>query len=256
MNIGLIGAGAIAEYALEQLSKEASLHVKKILVRDEVKYAHLVKQYGVELVTDIEDLLTDDIDMVAEAANIEAVKMYLPKVLEKKDAVVISIGAFSEQSFLQAITDCAAKSHHTLYLPSGAIGGLDLIQNAKSAGQLTKVKIATRKPASTLTDEPVQGELIVFSGPAKEAIKKYPKNVNVAIVLSLAGIGVSATEVELIADEKTDKNSHVIEVEGDFGQMRLEIANNPLPSNPNSSYLAAASLVSTLIRASKNIRIA
>ncbi len=256
MNIGFIGAGAIAEYALQQLSKEASLHVKKVLVRDRDKYAHLSDAYGVELVTDLKDLLTEDIDIVAEAANIDAVKMYLPEVLKKKDAVVISIGAFSDAEFLGEITEITEASQKQLYLPSGAIGGLDLIQNAKSAGDLKQVKIATRKPASTLTNQAVENELIVFSGPAEEAIKRYPKNVNVAIVLSLAGIGVKATEVELIADAKTDKNSHVIEVEGDFGQMRVEIANNPLPSNPNSSYLAAASVVSTLIRASQAVRIA
>src|SRR5690606_7116594 len=92
------------------------------------------------------------------------------------------------------------RSGRNLYLPSGAIGGLDFIQNINAASLLKEVTIETRKPAHTLVEETLTEEKIVFKGPATEAIKKYPKNVNVSIALSLAGVGLQKTKVVLVAD--------------------------------------------------------
>lgn len=249
MNIGLIGAGAIGRFLLNHMKSQNNLHVTSILVRDEEKYHYLVDEYNVELYTNLNDFLKSNIDIVVEAANVEAVKYYLKDVLNIKDMMVISIGAFSDTSLLEDVKE----NQHKLYLPSGAVGGLDLIQNVNTLEHLSSVTLTTTKPAASLLDDEVSEPTVVFEGVAKDAIDKFPKNMNVSIILSLAGLGIDETKVRLIADPNATKNTHHVKIEGEFGEATIEIKNNPLKENPKTSALAALSVLSTLERIENNI---
>lgn len=257
MNIGIIGGGAIAKFLLEEINhrSETNLHINSLLVRDENKYANLSETYDVDLYTALDDFLGSHIDIVVEAANIEAVQLLVPQILPKKDVVIISIGAMADEVFYEKVHALADEHGRSIYLPSGAIGGLDLLQNAQSLGGVTKVSLTTRKPAHSLIDEDIHEEVVIFNGPAREAIKRYPKNINVSIILSLAGIGIDETTVKIIADPHTDKNSHHIDISGAFGSTSLTVTNNPLEMNPKTSYLAALSVLGTLKGLSSSIKI-
>src|SRR5699024_2491510 len=67
-------------------------------------------------------------------------------------------------------------------------------------------------------------------------------------ILSLAGIGTTDTEVEIVASPTRKENEHTIEVSGDFGDMKRTITNQPMPQNENTSYLAALSVLGTILR--------
>lgn len=257
MNIGLIGAGAIANFLLEKVNhnEQEHLQINSIYVRNREKYQELESKYGVTLYTDLDAFLDSGIDIVVEAATVEVVKNLLPTIIKKKDVAIISIGAFVDEELLANITNLANEYNHEVYLPSGGIGGLDLVQNANALGTLTSATLTTRKPAHSLVNEEITEEKVVFDGKAADAIKEFPKNVNVSIVLSLAGIGIEETRMRLIADPTIDKNIHQVEIAGDFGQATLTITNNPLPSNPKTSYLAAMSILATLKRVGNKIRI-
>lgn len=153
-----------------------------------------------------------------------------------------------EETLLAELNNLANEYNRRLYLPSGAVGGLDLLQNAHALGTVTSVELTTRKPASSLVDETLEEAKVIFEGNAAEAISRYPKNMNVSIVLAVASIGFEKTRVTLVADPKIDKNIHHIEVTGDFGEATFTIKNNPLPANPKTSYLAAMSILGTLKR--------
>lgn len=255
MKIGIIGGGAIANFLLEKAQKTSNLHIESVYIRNEEKYAHLKQQYQVELFTDMDDFLRSDIDIVVEAANVKAVKQLLPKVVKKKEVIVISIGAFADENFVSDVVSIAEKSNKRIHLPSGAIGGLDLLQNAHALEEVTDVSLTTTKPAHSLTDEPLTSSKIIFKGPAKEAIKRFPKNINVSIILSLAGIGTNETKVKIIADPQATKNEHMIEIKGAFGTASVIVANSPMENNPNTSYLAALSVLSTLKKQAQRIQI-
>lgn len=77
-------------------------------------------------------------------------------------------------------------------------------------------------------------------------MKKFPKNVNVAAALSLAGLGPERTTVCVVADPHIDRNIHEVKVKGAFGAFKIRLANNPSPQNPKTSYLACLSVVSLL----------
>ena len=73
-----------------------------------------------------------------------------------------------------------------------------------------------------------------------------PKNINVAALLSLVGLGSHETIVKIIADPNTDKNTHRIEAEGNFGKITTIIENVPDSNNPRTSRLATLSAIETL----------
>ncbi|WP_339196154.1 aspartate dehydrogenase [Solibacillus sp. FSL R5-0449] len=250
MKVGLIGAGAIAHFLLEEINEKQleNLRITSVFVRDKEKHQLLESNYGVKLYTEIDAFLESEIDIVVEAANIEAVHTLLPAAIRKIDVVVISIGALADEELLTSLNNLANEYNRKLYLPSGAVGGLDLLQNAHALGTVTSVELTTRKPASSLVDETLEEAKVIFKGNAAEAIRRYPKNMNVSIVLAMASIGFDETKVTLVADPEIDKNIHQIEVTGDFGEATFTITNNPLPANPKTSYLAAMSILGTLKR--------
>ncbi len=257
MNIGLIGAGAIAHFLLEEINQKQqdNLHITSIFVRDKEKYQRLEEDFGIKLFTDLDAFLDLEIDIVVEAADINAVKALMPSIIKRKNVVVISVGALADEGLLAEINDLTDKYKNEVYLPSGAIGGLDLIQNAHALGTVTSVSLTTRKPARSLIDKDINEPKVVFEGSAVDAIGQFPKNMNVSIILSLAGIGMDKTNVRLIADPHIEKNIHHMEVAGDFGEAVFTIQNNPLPENPKTSYLAAMSILGTLKRINGKLKI-
>lgn len=257
MNIGIIGAGAITQFLLAEINNGdlKKLQVTSLYVRNKKKYDHLSTTYDVQLFDDIYEFLESSIDIVVEAATVEAVQTLIPTVLEKKDVVLISIGALSEETFLREIYDVAETNDRTISLPSGAIGGLDLLQSAHGLGEVNAVSLTTRKPASSFLMDDIEKEAVIFKGSAQEAIKKFPKNINVSIILSLAGLGVEETVVKMIADPNINENNHTIHITGAFGSATMSVTNSPMKTNPNTSYLAALSILSTLKNYSSRIKI-
>ncbi|MFS0820363.1 aspartate dehydrogenase [Bacillus sp. 1P02SD] len=257
MNIGVIGAGAIATFLLKEVNQNQheNLRIKNILVRNKEKYEGLESNFGVKLFTDLQAFLDSEIDIVVEAANIHAVKTLLPSVIKKKDVVLISVGALADEALLTELSNLVKEYKNVVHLPSGAIGGLDLLQNAHALGTVSSVSLTTRKPARSLMDDDINEAKVVFEGKAIDAIKQFPKNMNVSIVLSLAGVGIEKTRVCLVADPHIEKNIHQVEIKGDFGEATFSITNNPLPDNPKTSYLAAMSILGTLNRMNEKLRI-
>ncbi|HLQ83023.1 MAG TPA: aspartate dehydrogenase [Pseudogracilibacillus sp.] len=257
IKIGLIGTGVIAEYLLKEINEKSNYPIKIVagVVRNKDKYKHLEDKYNIQITEDINRLLEKDIDLIVEAATVSTVKRYLPKVIKHKDCLVISVGAFSDEKFLKNIYTLALENNHSIHLPSGAIGGLDLIQNAEVTSGLKTVKLTTRKPAHTFNEGSITKDKVIYQGSAAQAIEKYPKNINVAIILSLAGLGVTKTEVEIIASPFIKENEHTIEVNGEFGEMKTTIKNKPMPENTNTSYLAALSVLGAILRQTNKIKI-
>jgi aspartate dehydrogenase len=151
-----------------------------------------------------------------------------------------------------------------LYLPSGAIAGLDGIKSA-SVGQIAHVTHTTRKPPAGLEGAPylvergislagLQEEREVFSGSAREACRGFPANVNVTAAVSLAGIGPDQTRVRILAVPGLLRNCHDIDVEGEFGRLQVHIENVP-SENPKTGKLTALSIIRAVKDAVDPVRI-
>jgi aspartate dehydrogenase len=260
MKVGLIGCGNIGEFLLQAINKDGLLQggrIVSIYGRREEIAAQLADKFGAQSYRDLNSFLDSNLDLVIEAATIEAAKEYACKVLEGgKDLVLSSIGVMADVEFAERINQSSRQNHVNVFLPSGAIGGLDVLKSAKALNELESVSITTRKPPSALSaGTSLEKETVLFEGSAAEAIKQFPRNINVAIVLSLAGLGSEKTKVKIIADPGVLKNSHLIEATGSFGKLKLEVENDPMPNNPKTSYLAALSVLATLQNKDKTVHV-
>ncbi|HOK90882.1 MAG TPA: aspartate dehydrogenase [Candidatus Hydrogenedentes bacterium] len=198
-------------------------------------------------------------DLLVEAASGDAVGPVLEAALKwRVDCLIMSLGGLMTRGEL---LEEARQEGIRVWLPSGAVCGLDGVRAAKEAG-LDSVTLTTRKPPRGLAGAPwvVQQGIdlnalteakVIFEGNALEAVRAFPANVNVAAALSLAGIGPEKTRVRVIADPAATENSHEIEAKGPFGALRAVTRNRPSPSNPKTSYLASLSAIHELRRAAE-----
>ena len=200
------------------------------------------------IASSLEDLLAEGPDLVVEAASQEAVREYAEAVLSSgADLVVLSVGALADESLLSRLLRAARSSGRRIYVPSGAIAGLDGVRASSIVG-VKSVVLETRKPPKSLG---VEREGLLFEGPASEAVRLYPFNVNVAASLMLAA-GVEPL-VRLIADSALKRNVHEIRLESEASKITIRVENVPHPSNPKTSYLAALSAIALLKKLSEPI---
>jgi len=246
MKLGIIGCGAIgsdvAEYA------DSMKEIEKIFLFDtnEKKSKKLSKSIKKSEIKKVEDFL-DEVDVVFEGASQKAVDEYAEKVLNSgKDMIIMSVGSLFDDDFRLKLEKLARKNKCKIYLPSGAVCGIDGILSA-SIEELDEVTLVTTKPPEAIGKK-FDRRTVVFEGTAREAVKKFPKNINVAANLSIAGIGFDKTKVEIVIDPVATRNSHKILAHGKFGRLRAEVENMPNPNNPGSSYMASLSAIATLRR--------
>lgn len=265
IKVGLIGCGSIGTVIAEAIDNEIAgeaelLAVYDILRENAEKLIDKLSKKPVIAKTAEELIKRRDIQLVIEAASQKAVKEYAIKILEEgKDLMVMSTGALLDDELLKHIMDCAKRANTKIYVPSGAIVGLDNLKSA-TIGKIYEVILTTRKPAKSFEDSISKKELdkikkptLIYEGPAKEAVKLFPKNINVAASLSLAGVGPYKTKVRIIADPEIKEIIHEIHVRGEFGEMETKTVNKPFPENPRTSYIAALSAIATLKKITENL---
>jgi aspartate dehydrogenase len=148
----------------------------------------------------------------------------------------------------------AQRAGTRLRVPSGAVGGLDILK-AAALGTIHAVRVCTRKPPAGLAAEAQSGPVQVFSGSAREACRAYPRNVNIAATLALAGIGPDRTRVDIWSDPQLTRNVHEIEIDSDSTRIRLTLENLPSATNPRSSAVTAHSVCAVLADLVQPVRI-
>ena len=155
------------------------------------------------------------------------------------------------------LVDRARETGARIIVPTGALLGLDAVR-ATAEGEIASVKIVTRKPPGGLAGAPLLAQrgisvdglkepLLVFEGSAREAIAGFPANVNVAVALSLAGIGPDRTRCEIWADPGVTRNTHTIVVTSDSSDLTMTIENMP-SENPRTGKITALSVLAALRR--------
>lgn len=269
MKFALIGAGAIGNIIAKAFAEGEIPGTLEVVYDSHIKNSERICRLSGEktkVAKSIEGLLSSDAELVIEAASQAAVKSYAKRVLEHgKHVMIMSTGALLDDSLRDSLQKAAEKRNVKLFLPSGAIGGLDALKSASMAG-VKEVVLRTIKNPKSLKGAPyleergidvaqIKERTVVYEGSAEEAVAHFPANVNVAATLSLAGLGKKDTKVIIIADPGVDRNIHEILVKGDFGEFALSIKNVPSPQNPRTSYLAALSAIATLKGITSSLKI-
>ena len=257
--IGLLGCGAIGTQiaiAIDTGVIPAKLtHIFDTNKTSAEKLVTKLKQRPI-IVENAHLLSSNHLDLVVEAASQQAVSDNALSILQnRKDLLIMSAGALLDESVFEIISDACKEFKKTVYLPSGAISGLDAIKSARN--ELESVTITTIKhpkslkgakffEVSDIDPDSISGETTLFEGTASEAVRLFPKNVNVSALLSLAGLGSHETIVQVVADPNVTRNIHMIEAVGKFGKINTVVENVPDPTNPKTSRLATLSAIETL----------
>ena len=257
--IGLLGCGAIGTQIAIAIDS-GKIPATLTHVYDDSKEASVILVEKLknkpEIVENPHLLSSHPVNIVVEAASQDAVRDVGLSILQnKRDLMIMSVGALLDESIYEILSDACRDFKKTIFLPSGAIAGLDGIKSIKD--ELESVSITTTKHPRSLKGakffenskislDSINSPTVIFEGSAKEAVSLFPANINVAALLSLSGIGSEKTGVKIVADPNTDKNTHHIEAFGKFGKMTFTIENFPDPENPKTSRLAILSAIETL----------
>lgn len=263
--IGIAGCGTIGRKIAAELDAAAapSAVLGGITSRNMERAAQFAATLGcAPPVVELERLV-EIVDLVIEAAPASAMESIATATLSAgKDLMALSGGALLERSDLFSL---AERNGATIYIPSGAIAGLDGVAGG-CVGRIDSLTMTTRKPPDGLKGAPgielsavnleaISEPTVVYEGPALEACRLFPANVNVSAALSLAGLGPSKTRIRIYADPTVDKNTHNIVVEGEFGRLSILIENIPSETNPKTGKLSAMSALATLRKITSTVQV-
>jgi aspartate dehydrogenase len=202
-------------------------------------------------------LTLDDLVAASDLVVVASTQAHLAEIAPRalgagRDLVVLSCGGLLGRDDWVAL---AERHGARILVPSGAIAGLDGVKGG-AIGAVSSVAMETRKPPQGLAGAPwiaqqkidldaIREETLIFEGPATEACRAFPANVNVLAALSLAGIGPERTRTRIYAVPGLARNTHRIRVEGEFGALRIEVENVP-SENPRTGRLSYLSTIALL----------
>ena len=264
LQVGLLGVGAIGRtiaLALDQKQVEADLVA---LADQDSERARILSSELMSHppVVSLEEMLERS-ELAVEAASQAALEAFVPQALDRgRDMLIMSVGGLlgRQEWFRQA-----EQKGCRIYVPSGAIAGLDGIKSA-SIGRIEAAELTSRKPVAALrgskyvVDRGIQlddlkEDTIIFEGPAEEAARAFPQTSNVAASLRLAVEPSVPVCVRVIAVPGGNENVHEIGVRGEFGRLSLRVENVPSKTNPRTSQLAAFSAIATLRNLTRSLHV-
>lgn len=259
MRIMIVGCGSIGSKLAQAADKIPE--VKRIYLMDLHKEIAERTAIGLDkavVIDSVEEELYHS-DLVVESATQEAAKEILVTVVSRGvDIMIMSVGSLVDEEFRNVFFEKAKASCANIYIPTGALCGADGLRSA-SADEIDSVELITTKGPKSLADvkylidkgidvNKITERTVIFSGTAGEAVRIFPKNVNVAATVSLLGLGFDATKVTVVLDPGIKSNSHELRVKGRFGEMECHTHNVPEPDNPKTSHLATLSAIAALKR--------
>lgn len=254
LRVAIAGLGSIGSKIATALDQGIEgLTLSAVAVRDPAKHQSFLSSLRRPPQILPIDQLGDAADIVIECAPSSQLRAIVePAVTCGRSAVVVSVGGLLDNFDL---VDLARTNGGRILVPTGALVGLDAV-NAAAVGTIRSVKMVMRKPIDGLRGAPfivqnnididnLREPLKLFEGSARDAANGFPANVNVAVALSLAGIGPDRTQVQVWADPTVTRNVHRIEVEADSARFSMGIENVP-SENPKTGMITALSVIALL----------
>jgi aspartate dehydrogenase len=263
LRVAVAGLGSIGARVVEELDRGLDgLVLSAVSVQNPDKHRErLAALKRAPAILPIE-ALADAADIVIECAPSHLVRSIVaPFVGSGKTAVVLSVGALLDR---EDLIELAKERGGQIVVPTGALIGLDAV-TAAAVGKIHSVRMVTRKPVRGLAGAPyivennidierITEPLKIFEGTARAAAKGFPANLNVAVALSLAGIGPDRTMLEIWADPRVTRNTHRIEVDSDSARFSMSIENIP-SENPRTGRITALSVIACLRKQSAVLRV-
>ena len=255
--VGLAGFGNVGQDLARRLAGGAIPGIRlaaisaQNLARAEINAAGLVpKPKIVELAA-----LPALVDVVVECATAESFPAIARATLTAgKYLVAVSAGGVPN---CPEMAELARAYGGRVRVASGALPGLDILRCARE-GTIRSVHLKSRiKPGSMAHEKyvldrgfdfaarPPTAPVKVFEGSAGEAAAAFPRHFNVAVSLSLGGIGFERTTVEVWVDPGIAGAIHEVEVDAEDIGLTMQSRNRP-SANPRTSRIVCPSILAAL----------
>ncbi len=261
MHLGIIGYGSIARALIARLPADTVSRITVLVRTPHTDQVHAPDH--TQFVTTCDAVLAAGPDMVVECAGHGAVSAYAVQVLDCGiDLIVASVGALAEDALYDRIQGAAATSGAKMILPTGAIGGLDLLSVLAADGPVDVTYTGTKPPAAwkgspaeaAIKLDDITDRCVFFTGTGREAAIAYPKNANVVAALALAGAGFDQMTVSLVADPQAKANVHAYRVSSPACRYEIAIENVATPGNAKTSLTTVLSIRAEVLKCAAEIK--
>jgi aspartate dehydrogenase len=257
VKIGLAGFGNVGQELARRLTADAIPEARLVAVtaRDLKKAAENAKRFSpAPRVVPLAEL-APLCDVVVECATADSFAEIARAVVSAgKLLVCVSAGGVPN---CPELVELARRHGGRVRVASGAMPGLDIIRCAREGG-IRSVHLKSRiKPGSMAHEKyvldrghdfersPPKQPIKIFEGTAGEAAANFPRHFNVAVSLSLGGVGFDRTTVEIWVDPDIAGAIHHVEVDAEDISLTLESRNRP-SQNPRTSRIVAPSIIAAL----------
>ena len=254
LKVGLAGLGAVGlEVARRLEAGIPGLALAAVSARDHAKARRNLPDAGTRIPLVASEALAETCDVVVEGLPPKMFRAVAESVIARGRIFMPLSGGQLLQNW--DLVDLAKANGARILVPTGALIGLDAVR-AAAEGEIRSVTMITRKPPSGLEGAPylvehgislkeLRAPLKIFDGSARDGARGFPANVNVAVALSLAGIGPDKTRLEIWADPALARNTHRIEVDADTARFSMTIEGIP-SENPRTGRIVPLSAIAAL----------
>lgn len=219
-SIGFLGFGKIGQVIAADLQIDGAANI--LFAQDKfLTAAQCTPPPCFPLLDHLDEALLSQADLVVECALSDVLKQYAPLILKHCDLLAFSLTAFADADFYNTVCRLCEQYNTNIYLPHGAILGLDGISDAGVL--LQSVTIETVKPPGVLARQDGR-RTILYDGPTREACRLYARNVNVHAALALAGVGFDRMHSVIVSDPAAATNTHHIKVRGQGFAFELTVS--------------------------------
>lgn len=254
--LAIIGSGALGSIIGKVVAQDLSenFEILGVFSRKLANAKTLSNKIECKAYESLSEVIEDRLDYIVEAATPAVFKDIGIEILAKGiNLIPLSVRALADKEFYDQVHKTALENNCQVHVPAGAVGGFDVLRSSMLM-ENAKVNITTEKSPKSLKGAPFLKEKTlsevneeeIFSGNAKEAIKYFPKNINVAVATALATVGVENTKVSIKSIPHFNNNRHTIQLSGETVNVEVSVETKPSKNNPKSSTLAAYSVISLL----------
>ncbi|MBN93477.1 MAG: hypothetical protein CL928_05295 [Deltaproteobacteria bacterium] len=220
--IGIVGYGKLGQHLSRSILLNPSLNERfQLAFVWNLEIADIGDEVPEELrLEHLDDFARYEPDLVVEVAHPTITWNYGTRFLEVADYMAASATAYAQGDTEARMRASAAMPNgHGLYIPRGALPGLEEILHMAQTGKLGGATVAMSKHPRSLN---YQGELDpplaettgvreIYSGPLRELCALAPNNVNTMAALAMASeLGFDAIDARLVADPTLEH--HITEV--------------------------------------------
>ncbi len=210
--LGLIGAGGIGGpvFAASQAGQLPGWEVCGVLVRRvDAQRDHL-------FTTELGVFLATRPDLIVEVAGPMALAAMGEQLLRRAETWTVSAAALVDEALVQRLEAVGRECGHRLRILPGALAGLDGVA-AAAAAPGTKLQLDIE-----LLPGPGMAELR-FGGSVREAARRFPNAVNIAVAAALAGPGLDATRVDVRHPGPVARHRLMVHAESAAGTLKVEV---------------------------------